>query len=272
MKCKQALSLVAVFAVISCLIATSCDCPWRKYDNPVLRAYMRDSLSVLEGRCEELLSNAYMTQHFVEERTDIPDWEGFPVKLYEYETGIDIKTHQPKKGKVYLLNPSARQLATWIVTSVWAAKGRLDYQDIQKFTQFILWQSSAQFPVKGVVYEDMYTAGFYEPYVFKDGVTVYIADSTYFPQDTASKTCTEEMLDFYLNLTNKDLKSNTGRYARICSTTREMYLRCGGKRLDVGDSQQDRSVVWLEVVRELYQQAWHSDTNELMIAWCKTNL
>jgi hypothetical protein len=29
---------------------------------------------------------------------------------------------------------------------------------------------------------------------------------------------------------------------------------------------------WLRVVRKLYQEAWNSDRNELMIAWAKANL
>lgn len=33
------------------------------------------------------------------------------VRLYEYRTGPDIRTGQPKKGKVYLLNPSPERLA-----------------------------------------------------------------------------------------------------------------------------------------------------------------
>ena len=40
---------------------------------------------------------------------------------------------------------------------------------------------------------------------------------------------------YYLHLTNDDLKPNTGRYARICSTYRTQYYKNGGKE-DVGDN------------------------------------
>lgn len=40
---------------------------------------------------------------------------------------------------------------------------------------------------------------------------------------------------------------------------------------DVGDNENNRKHKWLEVVRQLYQQAWHSDRNELMIAWAKSS-
>ena len=128
-------------------------------------------------------------------------------------------------------------------------------------------QSGAQFPVKGVVYEDQYTRDFQEPYVFKDGVTVYVKDSTMFPKD---KTCTPEQLDFYLHLTNEDLKPQTGQYARIGSARREDYRNAGGTE-DVGDIN-DRKQKWLEVVRELYKRAWNSDRNELLIMWAKDHL
>ena len=38
-----------------------------------------------------MLASAYMTQKLLSEHTDIPGWEGYPVKLYEYYTGKDIK-------------------------------------------------------------------------------------------------------------------------------------------------------------------------------------
>jgi len=96
---------------------------------------------------------------------------------------------------------------------------------------------------------------------------VYVADSTWFPKD---KTCTPEQLDYYLQITNAQLKPQTGRYGRIISTTREMYKSNGGKE-DVGNID-DRKQKWLEVVRELYKKALNSNSNELMIAWARMNL
>lgn len=258
--------IFVLFAAV--LLTSSCNQPWRKYSEPELRAYIKDSLKAMDLRSADILSAAYMAQTLIGEKTDIPGWEGYPVKEYEYYTLTDIKSFQKKKGKVYMLNPSPRQLSMWIITAVWEAKGKIEYTDIDRISKFIKWQSGAQFPVKGVVYEDMYTMGFYEPYVFKDGVTVYVADPKMFPED---KTCTEEQLDFYLNMTNADLKPNTGRYARICSTNRDMYYAAGGK-MDVGDNNENRSQAWLDVVRLLYQKAWRSDKNDLIIAWAKSNL
>lgn len=41
---------------------------------------------------------------------------------------------------------------------------------------------------------------------------------------------------------------------------------------DVGDNDEHRNQSWLNVVRQLYQLAWLSDRNELMIAWAKEQL
>jgi len=71
-------------------------------------------------------------------------------------------------------------------------------------------------------------------------------------------------------LTNQDLKAQTGQYARIAGTRMEDYLSDGGTE-DVGNAG-GRKLKRLDVVRKLYQQAWNSDRNELMIAWAKNHL
>ena len=233
-------------------------------NNKIPRQLMRDSLPVMTERCAQVLKAAYMAGTLIEENRKLEGWEGYPVKLYEYNTGYDSTACGPKKGKVYMLNPSPEKLARWIMTACWAASGTLKYEYTERIRQYIIHQSGAQFPVSGVVYEAMYKPGDYYPYLFKDGVTVYLSDSTYFARD---KHPGEEMLDFYLTMDYGDLRPVTGRYARICSTTREQYLSAGGKE-DVGTSE-DRRQHWLEVVRELYKKAWKSDENELITAWAK---
>lgn len=232
-----------------------------------LKRYLRDSLPALVTRCQDLLGRAYMAQHLLGTTDTLPGWEGFPVKLYEYQTGKDIYTGQPKTGKVYLLEPSAERLARWIVSTAWTVKKSVDYRYINRIFMWIRNQSGAQFPVKGVVYEDQYTKGFQEPYVFYNGVTVYVKDSTWFPKD---KTCTPEQLEYYLHITPAQLKDQTGQYARIASTTREDYMNAGGK-VDVG-SKDDRKQTWLNVVQDLYKKAMRSNRNELMIMWAKSHL
>ena len=191
------------------------------FKDKTVKRYVKDSLQTLISRCETVLKAAYMKGEHVATHYDVPGWEGFPVEEYTYYTGKDVKTGRPKKGRVYLLMPTAEQLAYWTISACWKTVGSLDYQYTNTLLRFIRWQSGAQFAVRGVVYEAMYTAGYYEPYVFKDGITVYVADPKMKAGDEQLAECSEEQLQFYLDLTDADLKPYTGTYARICSTTRE---------------------------------------------------
>jgi hypothetical protein len=85
--------------------------------------------------------------------------------------------------------------------------------------------------------------------------------------------CSEEQLQFYLDLTDADLKPYTGTYARICSTTREMCYSWGITQ-DIGTSsfREGRSLSYMEVIRDLYKKALRSKDNELIDAWCNVNL
>jgi hypothetical protein len=257
------------------------------FKQKAVRQYVRDSMDVLVARCQKVLNSAYMAQELEKTVTDVPGYEGYPVKLYTYYMRNDVKTHADKKGRVMLLMPDAQKLARWTISACWRAVQSLDYKYTQKLLNYIMWQNGGQFAVRGVVYEDMYTRGYYEPYVFKDGVTVYVADPKMVATDSTLKWCTDAMLEYYLKLDNSQLKPYSGRFARISSTTREMYYEYNGvvnykdaegvcciknsygKVINVGtgDSHETRSLVWLDVVRQLYLKAWNSDDNELIDAW-----
>lgn len=230
-------------------------------------SYLKERFPELVEKARDLLAHAYMAKELLQTTDTLPGWEGFPVKLYAYKTGKDIHTGQQKRGLVYLLNPGAQKLATWIATTCLLVKGSLDDQYTTQLLEWIKQQSGAQFPVKGIVYEDQYVKGYYEPYLFKDGVTVYVKDSSRWPAD---KTCTPEQLKYYLRITNQQLLPQTGQYARIASTTREDYIKASGL-VAVGDKT-DRRLAWLGVVRELYKKAWNSDRNELLIMWAKAHM
>jgi len=227
--------------------------------------------------CQKVISSSqYMVGTLVSETTSYPNYEGYPVKLYEYYTSADVQTGVKKKGRVYLLNPTAQKLATWIAMAVWKAKGKVDTEMMSKVLTNIQVQSGAQFPVCGIVYEDMEGTGQY-PYLFKDGVTVYPANrdswATADSKHTSNYSCSDAQLAYCISITNDLLKTYTGKFARICSTTREDYVSYGGTAaVGTSDSQETRSLKWLDVVRDLYKKAWNSDENELITAWVKDNI
>ena len=190
----------------------------------------------------------------------VPDWEGFPTVRYTYSVR-DHATGATKTASVIMLNPDARQLACWIVTACSEAKGCVDEAFTRKLADHIISQSGAQFPVRGIVYEDIFPAnGIYEVYCFMDGVTVKINGVDH----RSEKQPSPEQMKTALNAVVADV-TWVGKYARLQSTTREEYRKAGAKE-DVDET------AWLSVSRKLYQAAWKSPRNELMIAWAKAHL
>jgi hypothetical protein len=206
----------------------------------------------------------YLEKKLIGTDSTLLNWKGFPVRLYEYSV-TDSKTGIRKSAKVYTLDPTYDMLTLWVISACRSAKGRVNKKDVVKLVNWINDQSGAQFPVMGIVYEDIFTPGINTPFVFKDGVTVFPKQMVFvnsIPNAAQKEKC--------LHLTDSDLRS-IGKYGRIASTTREQYKQAGGKD-PVGNSSTNKSVVWLSTVRRLYKEALKSDNNELITAWAKSNL
>src|SRR5208282_831571 len=104
----------------------------------------------------------------------VAGWEGFPTVQCTYSVE-DKALNTNKTAVVILLDPDAHRLARWMVNAYLTAKGSATTNDLKKLADFIIWQSGGQFPVRGIVYEDILPAnGINEIYCFRDGVTVKI--------------------------------------------------------------------------------------------------
>jgi hypothetical protein len=212
--------------------------------NDLQGKYLADSLESVQKRIEKLIiPSRYMAQKLILETDTISGWENIKVSLYEYSIDNGKKT-----GKVYMANADAKKLATWVITTCFAITKRLDKKNTDFLIKSIRNASGGQFPVKGIVYENMDGKGYY-PYVFKDGVTVFLRQST-----------TDDMS----LITDPNIKK-TGKYARIISTTRNEY---NAKFPD----KNTKGMEWLNVVREEYKSALTSDINNLMITWAMGKL
>ena len=113
----------------------------------VPRKLMRDSLPVMVERCARVLDAAYMAQRLIRVDRDLEGWKGCPVSLYAYDTGYDSTACGPKRGKVYLFNPTPERLAKWIMNACWKVKKSLDYRYTERMRKQVLYQSGGQFPV-----------------------------------------------------------------------------------------------------------------------------
>ena len=58
--------------------------------------FRKNGYPQLVEECKDVLKAAYMAQNKLGTFYDIPNWEGYPVELWEYFTGEDIKKHVKK--------------------------------------------------------------------------------------------------------------------------------------------------------------------------------
>lgn len=203
---------------------------------------------------------AYYAAHLGKRNCDPPDtnfprWPGFPVQKCAYEdVGITVHT--------YMLNPSADQLARWTVTACHDAGAASLRNCIAYMAKLIMKASSGVFPISGYIPEPAESGGGHgsaaQCYLFRDGVT--ITTDTWDSRAPTGKTCgpPDE---------NYKPARRAKKFARVASTTRQEYRDAGGTEL-VGTNA-DGDVRWLDVVRQLYQQAWTSDRNLLISAKAK---
>lgn len=213
----------------------------------------------MEGKCEA---------------ATYPGWQGFPLSKCTY-TQQGKNDSMPKTATVIMLNAPPEKLARWVVSACIEVKGNSG----EKCTNYLLnaingASSAGQFPVAGLVLEDQLPVrqlpdgkiqsgdGKLEMYAFRDGVTVKVEGVSNGDEQTIPTAA-----EIQAALTG--VVKGTGRYGRIISTTREQYTANGGT-VDVGTSEDGkRQESFLTVVRDLYQKAWQSDRNELIIAFAR---
>jgi hypothetical protein len=189
-------------------------------------------------------------------RGSYPGWEGFPLKRCRYSVPDRAGA---KSAEVIMLNPSAKKLTRWIERACAGVAAARD-TCVEALAERVIVQSSAQYPVAGIVLEDIRPAdGAYEMYCFRHGVRVEIAGfvtaSTDRPSADTMSLCLEGALE------------RPTAFARIAGTTPAQYLAAGGA-LAVG-SDAAPTPAWLEASRTLYQEAWRSDDNRLLSAWAR---
>ena len=144
---------------------------------------------------------------------------------------------------------------------------------LNKLSEAIITASGSQFVVAGIVLEDMHGTGVQNAYTFRDGVTVQLNNGLRVGHDGIIRSNDlERALSPAAEILSTASKKGP---ARIQSTTRVMYMKLMGS-----NARNVRGLRWLQVVRELYQDAWKRayDTtipetvekyrNVLMVARC----
>jgi hypothetical protein len=201
---------------------------------------------------EARMSSRYMEQNC--HSTTYPGWDGLPLQECTY--GVKGSNDPVKKtAKVIMLNATPDQLARWVVSTCLEVTGSAATRCTKMVSRHIHEQSGAQFPIAGIVFEDILPAdGRMEVYAFRNGVTVRVPGVTH--RGTQQPTADEIQKSL-----NAD-PTTAFKFARIQGTTREDYQANGGTR-DVA------ALAWLDVSRDLYKAAWDHNRNELLVAWAR---
>jgi len=200
------------------------------------------------------MSSRYMEQNC--EPWNYRDWDKFPIQLCKYT--VSDKNRTTKTAQVILLDATPEKLALWVLSTCKNVKGSTEASCTDKLSRQIINQSGAQFPVAGIVFEDILPEdGINEIYCFRNGVTVKIGGvphrGTLQPSQQEQELCINGAV------------SKTLKFARIAGTSREEFIANGGAEDVAGNK-------WNEVIKKLYQGAFNSDVNELLVAWAKKNL
>lgn len=223
-------------------------------------SYMRQSCSRLP---ESQFASWYVSQ-----------WAGIPLDLCQYSVTDTAGSRLKKNATVILLPISEALFADWIINTCTDVSQK-NLNCIKTITNQALMQSGGQFIVKGVVYEDQYISsggngsdGYYEPYCFRDGVTVYTG---MFNSATVYTTLSAQESNACFNGTFINADRKVGRYARIVGTSPESYVNLKGNSRGVIDTQGLTTVQWLNVSREETQAAYRNRKNTLVTIWAKSN-
>lgn len=216
-------------------------------ENAALEKYLSDSLHTISERVEkQIIKSRYMEQHLINTTDKLKGWEGVNVSLYKYT--VKDKVKGPLTAEVYMLNPDSKKLAAWIISTCVITTGKLEKKNTDLIIHSINGASGGQFPVLGIVYEDMDGKGFV-PYFFKDGVTVLLKKKD----------------SIHINQINDENTKGVGKFARIISTTREQYKQKYGTANLEGAN-------WLTTVKDAYKEAMNSNINTLLVAWANGKL
>ncbi len=120
---------------------------------------------------KKLDGHRYMAMDSIGFSKDLKGWEGVGVTLYRYRVR-ETKQRPFKYAEVYLADANNERIARWVISACWLAKHQLTEALVDHTLINIDTMSNGQFPVMGIVYEDMDGKGL-KPWLFVDGVTVF---------------------------------------------------------------------------------------------------
>ena len=189
------------------------------------------------------------------------NWSPNELQRCEY-TVLDTSSNTRRFGLVYLANPGGAKIFDCVSTACEKASPKAAPACIRRSARAVRDASGGQFPVAGLVLEDMDGSGTNKGYVFRNGVTVHVKGFKNGSSDTPSDGTGLEAL-----ATNQSVEgvNAAGGYARVLSTTRADYARFSG-RSDVPVNRADSvaALLWSDMVGEIHRASLGSKENALI--------
>jgi hypothetical protein len=247
------------FAIISigCLLLSACADPSypRRLSEPPPSASYRSEAAALAGSIREPLQKARYMEARPLGPAKVAGWESYPLQKYGY-TLVD-RNGTRRDAEAIMLNPSAEQLAEWIVSASYSLKGRYDEAFCKKLFDHVIGCSGGQFVVRGICLEDMDGNGIHKAYPFQDGVTVRIKQIGGFPE----RPLTTQETAAALGSTPADV-TQFYKSARLQSSTPSHWA-------SFTHTGEVSGAEWPKTVRTEYQKAWNSRENKMLTATAK---
>ncbi len=185
-------------------------------------------------------------------------WENIPTLKCRY--GVKDKGGRKKTGLVVMANPNPERVATWILNACEVVKPTRNRQYCAQYVfGRIIRQSGGQFPVAGIVYEDLYDPkGVFKAFGFYNGVTTRLSGLKHREMRPLKDIELQAILDAAPLNTISD-----SAYARIIGVTRDEYKKAHPS-VDI------EGLKWNDVVADEHKRALSGDRNFLIEAWLAT--
>lgn len=213
---------------------------------------------------EQVLSGRYLSDGAcAAATTDLFGWSASALQRCVY-TVSDGSGRPAKRGVVYLADPPADIVLRWLATACGRIQPSNATRCIRRSAASIRGASGAQFPVAGIVWEDIAHAdGIHEAYAFRNGVTVKLAGHA----NGSSAPIDDAVLEA-LAVDRAIVGSpKSGGYARIWSTDRASFARYTRRTdIPVGQTDAQSALRWSTIVGDTYRAALAADENPLITA------
>lgn len=252
-------TITSAILAITCVLVNACSTQSlpvsrRAVEPPPSATYRSEAATLADAIRVPLRKARYMEARPLG-AVQVTGWQGYPTRKYGYT--LTDRNGTRREAEAIMLNPTAEQLADWIVSASYTINGGYDSTFCNRLFKYVIDCSGGQFVVRGICLEDMDRDGIHNAYPFQDGVTVSIKQISGYPQ----RPLTAQETQAALQSTTSNVVSYSKK-ARLQSSLPAHWAAYSG-------TSEASGAEWLKTVRTEYQKAWNSRENPMLTATAK---